>query len=195
MCIPLASQRLILSGCHFLMHLLMANVPGMTGWGMEASVPKGYNTADLLEDGWFEHVASFFWSSSFLPVLPANGLGAKAFTFAHVVVGACLPVPVSVTRFAHHQRGGFSTSQRLWMFPRGMRSLPLNRLFPVVQQQRRIVRTVLQRGPRRVTGAAVSSDVRRRCRPDADVDLTCDAVRAVDKDEERRLDDKNMIWF
>ena len=110
----------------------MTNLPGMTGWGREALVPTGYKTAYLLEDSWFEHVASLFWSSSSLPVPPANGLGAKAFAFAHVVVGACLPVPVSVTRFAHHQRGGFSTSQRLWMLPRGMRSLPLDRLFPVV---------------------------------------------------------------
>ena len=87
----------------------MANVPGMTGGG-EASVPTGYKTADLLEDSWFEHVASLFWSSSSLPVLPANGLGAKAFALAHVVVGACLPVPVLVARFAHHRRGGLFTS-------------------------------------------------------------------------------------
>ena len=91
----------------------MANVPSMTGWGREASVPTGYKTADLLEDSWFEHVASLFWSSSVLPVLPANGngLSAKAFAFAHVVVGACLPVPVLVVRFARHRRGRFSTLQ------------------------------------------------------------------------------------
>ena len=35
-------------------------------------VPTGYKTADLLEDSWFEHVASLFWSSSYLPVLPAK---------------------------------------------------------------------------------------------------------------------------
>ena len=76
----------------------MANVPGMTGGGREASVPTGYKTADLLEDSWFEHVASLFRSSSPLPILLASGLGAKGFAFTHGVVGACLPVPVFVAR-------------------------------------------------------------------------------------------------
>ena len=89
----------------------MANVPGMTEWGREALVSTGYKTADLLEDSWFEHVASLFWSSSSLPVLPFKGLGAKAFAFAHVFVGACLPVSILVARFAHHRRGRFSTSR------------------------------------------------------------------------------------
>ena len=140
----------------------MANVPGMTGWGREASFPTGYKTADLLEDSWFEHVASLFPSSLSLSVLPTNGIGAKAFAFAHVVVGACLPVPVLVARFEHHQCGGFSTSRRSWMLPRGIRSSPLYRLFPVIQRQRGIVQTGLQYGRRRVLGAAASSDVRRR---------------------------------
>ena len=89
----------------------MADVPGMTGWGREASVPTGYKRADLLEDSWFEHVTSLFRSSSSLPVLPTNGMGVKAFSFAYVIVGACLPVPVLVARFAHHRRDGFSTSR------------------------------------------------------------------------------------
>ena len=126
----------------------MANVPGMTGWGREASFPTGYKTEYLLEDSWFEHVASLFQSSPYLPVLPANGNGLdmNVFTFAHVVVGACLPVPILVARFARHRRGVFSTSRRSQTLLRVMHSSPLDRLFPVVQRQQQIVRTGLQRG-------------------------------------------------
>ena len=70
-------------------------------------------------------------------------------------------LPPGAARFACHRRGRFSTSRRSRMLPCGMRSLPLDRLFPVVQRQRRIVRTGLQRRRRRVLGAAASSDVQR----------------------------------
>ena len=83
----------------------MANVSGMTWWGWEALFPTGYETADLVEDRWFDHLASLFGSASLsLPVLPVNGLGVKAFAFAHDIVGACLRVPVLV---AHCARRSF----------------------------------------------------------------------------------------
>ena len=81
------------------------------------------------------------------------------------------------------------------MLPHGIRSSHLHRLFPVVQRQQRLERTGLQPRQQRVLGAAASSDIQRRRRPDAVVDSTFDAARAVEEDEERRLDDKNKIWF
>ena len=65
----------------------MANVPGMTRGGREASVPTGYKTAYLLGDSWYEHVCSLFLSSLplALPILLASGLDAKAFIYSHVV--------------------------------------------------------------------------------------------------------------
>ena len=60
MSFPLAYHRLLLELCSFLMHELMANTPGMTGRGRESLVLTGYKTFELLEDSWFEHVASLF---------------------------------------------------------------------------------------------------------------------------------------
>ena len=39
------------------------------------------------------------------------------------------------------------------------------------------------------------SVLRRPVTFDADIDPKFDAAQAVDQDEERRLDDKNKLWF
>ena len=83
----------------------MANVPGMTGGGREASVPTGFKTADLLEDSWLDHVASLCRSSFSLPILPANYLGANTFASTRNLLFS-LVFPPSSWRSAHHSFDG-----------------------------------------------------------------------------------------